>query len=93
MHRWFYEPIIGLRGPVGGRGWGDGDLGKVRGELGVGLTTVLGGGGASSAVGQTGGVEGRCGGITGSLVLVLAVCMGRGRGGPQSMCELSGGVC
>ncbi len=36
----------------------------MRGELGVG---------ASSAVGQTGGVEGRCGGITGSLVLVLAV--------------------
>ena len=34
------------------------------------------GGGASSAVGQTGGVEGRCGGMTGSLVLVLAVCMG-----------------
>ena len=62
----------------------------------MGLTAVLGGG-AASAVGQTGGVEGRCGGITGSLVLVLAVysvgivlCMG---GGPQSMCELSGRVC
>jgi hypothetical protein len=55
----------------------------------VGLTAVLGG--ASSAVGQT-GVEGRCGGITGSLVLVLAMCMGGGGGGgPQSMCELSGG--
>jgi hypothetical protein len=38
----------------------------------VGLTKVLGGG-ASSAVGQTGGVKGRCGDITGSLVLVLAV--------------------
>jgi hypothetical protein len=38
----------------------------------VGLTAVLGGV-ASSAVGPTGGVEGRCGGITGSLVLVLAV--------------------
>ena len=52
----------------------------------MGLTAVLvGGGGASSAVGKTSGVEGRCGGITGSLVLVLAVysvgivlCMGRG---------------
>ncbi len=47
---------------------------------------------ASSAVGQTGGVEGRCGGITGSLELVLDVysvgivlCMGRWGewGGPQ----------
>ncbi len=39
----------------------------------MGLTAVLGGGGASSAVGQTGGVEGRSGGITVSRVLVLAV--------------------
>ncbi len=35
----------------------------------MGLTAVLGGG-ASSAVGQTAGVEGRCGGITGSLVVL-----------------------
>ncbi len=57
---------------------------------------------ASSALGQTGGGEGRCGGITGSLELVLDVysvvgivlCMGRGGewGGPQPMCGLSGGV-
>ena len=58
------------------------------------------GGEASSAVGQTGGGEGRCGGITGSLLLVLAVysvgivlCMGRGgRGGGLNLCvNLVGG--
>jgi hypothetical protein len=42
------------------------------GELGGGADPSAGGE-ASSAVGQTGRVEGRCGGITGSLVLVLAV--------------------
>ncbi len=45
----------------------------MRGELGGGADRSASGGGASSAVGQTGGLEGRCGGITGSLVLVLAV--------------------
>jgi hypothetical protein len=34
---------------------------RVRGELGGGADPSAGGGEASSAVGQTGGVEGRCG--------------------------------
>ncbi len=41
----------------------------MRGELGGGADRSAGGGGASSAVGQTGGVYT----VTGSLVLVLAV--------------------
>ncbi len=57
----------------------------------MGLTAVLGGG-ASSAVGPTGGMEGRCGGITGSLVLVLAVY--RALSLLLSMASIvSGGVC
>jgi hypothetical protein len=81
------------------------------GEVGVGLALeissfviVLR---ASSAVGQTGGGEGRCGDITGSLELVpwlvldvysvgIVLCMGRGGewgGGAQPICVLSGGVC
>ena len=54
----------------------------------MGLTPVLGGGGIFSCRSNRWG-GGQVWGITGSLLLVLAVY----RGSPQAMCELSGGVC
>ncbi len=54
--------------------------------MGVGLTAVLGGGGIFSCrSNRSGGVEGRCGGIIGSLVLVPVVYRALWGGGEASI--------
>ncbi len=80
LHNWIAGPSRRERVGRWRPGLGEGRAG------GMGLTAVLGDGRIFSCrSNRSGGVEGRCGGITGSLVLVLAVYRALWGGGEASI--------